>query len=96
LAAKGNIRGRVSELQSAAASEVQVTLESLIEEATGIQERATKAGQYSAAIAALISKAKLSGRWVERAAQKNTNVNYAISDESPTEEEWIAEHVTEH
>src|ERR1700722_8233448 len=71
LATNGNIRGRVAELQDAAAAETQVTVESLINEAADIQERATKAGQYSAAIAALIAKAKLAGRWVERAEQKN-------------------------
>jgi hypothetical protein len=86
----------VAELQDAAAAKVELTLESLIEEAAGIQEKATKAGQYSAAIAALIAKAKLSGRWVERAEQKNSNVNYVISDQPMTEEEWVAECVTEH
>ena len=96
LAANGNIRGRVLELQNAAAIKVEVTLQSLIEEAADIQERATKAGQYSAAIAALIVKAKLAGRWVERAEQKNTNVNHVVSDQPMTEEEWVAEHVTEH
>jgi phage terminase small subunit len=96
LAANGNIRGRVAELQDAAAAEIQITLQSLIEEAADIQKRAAKAGQYSAAIAALIAKAKLAGRWVERAEQKNTNVNYIVSDQPMTEEEWVAEHVTEH
>ena len=95
LAANGNIR-RVAELQDAAAAEVQITLQSLIEEAADIQKRATKAGQYSAAIAALVAKAKLAGRWMERAEQKNTNVNYIVSDQPMTEEEWVAEHVTEH
>jgi hypothetical protein len=96
LVAKGNIRGRVAELQDAAAAETQITVQSLIEEAADIQERATKAGQYSAAIAALIAKAKLAGRWVERAEQKNTNVNYVVSDQPPTEEEWNEKYVTEH
>jgi hypothetical protein len=96
LATNGNIRGRVAELQDAAAAEIQITLQSLIEEAADIQKRAAKAGQYSAAIAALIAKAKLAGRWVERAEQKNTNVNYIVSDQPMTEEEWVAEHVTEH
>ena len=90
-----NIRGRVAELQDAAAAEIQITLQSLIEEAADIQKRAAKAGQYSAAIAALIAKAKLAGRWVERGEQKNTNVNYVVSDQPMTEEEWVAERVTE-
>ena len=75
---------------------LQVTVQRLIDEAADIQKRAAKAGQYSAAIAALIAKAKLAGRWVERAEQKNTNVNYIVSDQPMTEEEWVAEHVTEH
>jgi ribosomal protein L24 len=96
LVAKGNIKGRVAELQDAAAAKTQITIESLIKEAADIQKRATKAGQHSAAIAALVAKAKLAGRWVERAEQKNTNVNYIVSDQPMTEEEWVAEHVTEH
>lgn len=79
-----------------AAAEVEITLESLIKEAAAIQERATEAGQYSAAISALIAKAKLAGRWVERGEQKNTNINYAVSDEPMSEEEWTRLHVTEH
>jgi len=41
-------------------------------------------------------KAKLVGRWVERSEQKNSNVNYVMSDQPMTEEEWAAERVTEH
>jgi hypothetical protein len=50
----------------------------------------------SYAIAALIAKAKLAGRWVDRAEQRNTNVNYVVSDKPMTEEEWVAQCVTEH
>src|SRR2546423_14352937 len=49
LVANGNIRGRVAELQDAAAAETQITIESLIKEAADIQRRATKAGQHSGA-----------------------------------------------
>jgi hypothetical protein len=96
LATKGNIQGRVAELQGAAAEETENTIESLIREAADIQERATKAGQYSAAVGALIAKTKLLGKWVERSEQKNTNANYVVSDRPMTEEEWAAERVTEH
>jgi phage terminase small subunit len=96
LAANGNIRGRVTELQHVAAAEVEITLESLIKEAAAIQELATKAGQYSAAISALIAKAKLAGRWIERGEQKNTNVNFTVSDEPMSDEEWTETFVTEH
>ena len=86
----------MAELQEAAATETQITIESLINEAADIQKRATKAGQYSAAIAALIAKAKLAGRRMDRTEQKNTNVNYIVSDQPMTEEEWAAQCVTEH
>jgi hypothetical protein len=82
-------------LQDAAAAEIQITLQSLIEEAADIQKRAAKAGQYSAAIAALIAKAKLAGRWVDRAEQRNTNVVYAVSNKPMSEEEWTQRFVTE-
>jgi hypothetical protein len=96
LVAKGSIRGRVAELQDAVAAETEITIRSLIVEAADIQKRATEAGQHSAAIAALIAKAKLAGRWVERSEQKNSNVNYEIADRPMTEDEWAAERVTEH
>ena len=96
LVTNGNIKGRVAELQDAAAADTQITIESLIKEAADIQKRATKAGQHSAAIAALIAKAKLAGRWMDRTEQRNTNVNYVVSDQPMTEEEWAAQCVTEH
>ena len=68
----------------------------LIREAADIQQKATDGRQYSAAIAALIAKAKLAWRWVERTEQNNTNINYAVSGQPMTEEEWVAERVTEH
>jgi hypothetical protein len=92
----GTLAVRVAELQDAAAAETQITIESLIKEAADIQKRATKAGQHSVAIAALIAKAKLAGRWVDRTEQRNTNVKYVVSDQPMTEEEWAAERVTEH
>ena len=96
LATNGTVRRRVAELQNAAAAKVELTIESLIEEAAGIQDKATRAGQFSAAIAALIAKAKLSGRWVERAEQRNANVQYVVSDRPMTEDEWVEKCVTEH
>jgi Terminase small subunit len=96
LGTNGNIKGRVAELQDAAAADTQITVQSLIEEAADIQERATNAGQYSAAIAALLAKAKLAGRWIDRTEQRNTNVQYIVSDKPMTEEEWAAQCVTEH
>ncbi len=73
-----------------------MTIDTLIREAADIQQKATDGRQYSAAIAALIAKAKLAGRWVERTEQNNTNVNYAVSDRPMSETEWVEKHVTEH
>jgi hypothetical protein len=68
----------------------------LIGEAAGIQQSAIEAQAYSAAVAALTAKAKLAGLWIERGEHSNTNVNYAVSDEPPSESEWVRRHVTEH
>jgi phage terminase small subunit len=91
-----NIRARVTQLQNVAAEETGVTIDTLICEAAEIQQKATDGRQYSAAIAALIAKAKLAGRWVERTEQNNTNVNYAVSDRSFSQQEWVEKHVIEH
>jgi hypothetical protein len=72
----------------------EVTLENLIKEAGDIQRAALDAKSYAVAISALTAKAKLSGLWVERAQGENTNVNYAVSDQPPSEEEWERQHVT--
>jgi phage terminase small subunit len=88
---KGNdrIMQRVAELQKQAAKRSVITLESLIAEAGDIQTKALAKGHYSAAVAALIAKAKLSGHWVDRGENKTSNVIYAISDRELTEEEWF-------
>jgi hypothetical protein len=96
LAANGNNRARVTQLQNVSAEETGVTIDTLIREAADIQQKATDGRQYTAAIAALIAKAKLAGRWVERTEQNNSNVNYAVSDEPMTEEEWSRQRVTSH
>jgi hypothetical protein len=83
-------------LQNAAAEGAGVTLNGLIREAAYIQQKAVEARQFSAAVAALIAKAKLAGRWIERGEHANTNVQYVISDRPMTDEEWDAERVTEH
>ena len=87
---KGNERvlARVAELQGQGAERAVVTLQSLIDEAGDIQTRATAKGQYSAAVAALTAKAKLSGHWVDYSDNKNSNVTYVVRDEPLTEAEW--------
>jgi hypothetical protein len=88
---KGNdrIMQRVAELQEQGAERSVVTLESLITEAGDIQARALAKGHYSAAVSALIAKAKLAGHWVDRGENQTRNVVYAISDKELTEQEWV-------
>ena len=68
-----------------------ITIETLIHEADDIQRAATAFGNPSAAIAAVVTKAKPASRWTDRNENKNTTLNYAISDELPTEEHWAAQ-----
>jgi hypothetical protein len=87
------IRRRIAELQKYAVENTDITIVGLIREAADLQLAAQRAGNLSAAIAALTAKAKLAGLWVEKTESENTNLNYAISDQLPTEEQWEAERV---
>jgi hypothetical protein len=79
---------RVAELQAKGAERAEVTLESLIAEASEIKSKAMARGNYSAAVSALVIKAKLSGHWLDRAENKTSNVIYHISDKPLSVEEW--------
>src|SRR5271166_607724 len=59
LAGNGKVATRVAELQQAGAEKSAMTTESLIKEADRIQKQAERLNQPSAAVAALIAKAKL-------------------------------------
>ena len=87
---KGNERvgSRVAELQAEGAERAEVTLEGLIAEASEIKNKAMARGNYSAAVSALIIKAKLSGHWLDRAENMTSNVIYHISDKPLSVEEW--------
>ena len=87
---KGNERvgSRVAELQAEGAERAEVTLDSLIAEASEIKNKAMARGNYSAAVSALVIKAKLSGHWLDRAENKTNNVIYHISDKPLSLEEW--------
>jgi hypothetical protein len=87
---KGNERvgSRVAELQAEGAERAEVTLEGLIAEASEIKNKAMARGNYSAAVSALVIKAKLSGHWLDRAENKTSNVIYHISDKPLSVEEW--------
>ena len=85
------ITRRIAELQKHAVENTDITIVGLIREAADIQLAAQRAGNLSAAIAALTAKAKLAGFWIERREQENTNLNYSISDQLPSEDEWQRE-----
>ena len=74
------IAGRVAALRAEAAASTAITVESLIREAADIQRAATADGNHSAAIAAVVTKAKLAGLWIERKENKNTNFNTQVID----------------
>ena len=73
-----NISDRVTELQYAASARTEITIESLIRETAEIQRAAMASGQCSAAVSALILKAKLAGLWGEK--RHNTNKNYSVRE----------------
>ena len=93
LLTNAEVKSRIAEMLGRSAERSEVTLDNLIKEAADIQRAAMDANSYAAAISALTAKAKLCGLWVERTQGENTNVNYAVSDQPPSEEEWARQHV---
>jgi hypothetical protein len=73
LSTKVNIQVRVKELQTEAAQKTKITIESLIREAEEVRGLAVTAGQLSAANTAIVTKAKLSGLWVDRSEVGTVN-----------------------
>jgi hypothetical protein len=88
------IQRRIAELQGRSAKRTEITLERLITEAGDIQRKALAAQSYTAAVAALIAKAKLAGFWVDRTQGENFNTHYVVGDAPPSEEDWQRQHVT--
>jgi hypothetical protein len=66
LVKNGEFHARLAELQGTAASNAEITLETLLRETADIQRDATEAKQYAAATGALKLKAELSGHYVAR------------------------------
>lgn len=60
------IRDRVLELKNGAAARVEVTVASLVSELDGIRDLALKLEQPSAAVSAVMGKAKITGKIIER------------------------------
>lgn len=91
------VQARVQELAERGAIRTEITLQSLIEEASEIQASALKANQHAAAVSALTAKAKLAGLWIERSENENLNTNYVVSsDPVDSVEDWEAEHSPKH
>src|SRR6516162_4224236 len=80
------VAGRVAELRAEAAASTAITVESLIREAADIQRAATADGNHSAAIAAVVTKAKLAGLWIERKENKNFNTQVINRRDLPVRE----------
>lgn len=60
------ISERVKELQEKAAIRTELTVQGLLEDADTIMRGAMNSGQWAAANAALQTRAKLAGKWVDR------------------------------
>lgn len=96
LTTNDSVQARLAELQGKAAEKTVVTVEGLISRFNDIAGQAAAANQFGPAATAVTAIAKLSGLWIERSEAKNENVNYVISDEPLTAEEWAAECVSTH
>jgi phage terminase small subunit len=66
LATNGNVRARMAELQGVGAEKAALTVEGLIAEAEAARALAMAHKQPGAAISAIVAKAKLAGKWVEK------------------------------
>lgn len=94
-----HIKARVQDIMGRAASRTELTISNVTESLLRIAEKAEKLGEpaaLSVARAAWIDAAKVNGLIVEQVRSENTNVNYAVSDEPQTEQEWADRHVTAH
>jgi terminase small subunit-like protein len=66
LATKSNIQARLAELQQAASKKTELSIQSIIEELTDLTAKATNRNQFTAAIRAVVEKARIAGLLVER------------------------------
>lgn len=87
-----NVRERLAELQGKAAEKAVVTVEDIARQLDEDRAFARTNGAASAMVAATMGKAKVLGLIVEKA--ENVNLNYDVTDEPASEEEWAAEHAT--
>ncbi len=86
------VKEALAELEAKHADQCGVTIENLTREIEKDREQARQLGQPSAAISASMGIAKLHGLVVDRAENKNTNVNADVTDQIMKPEEWAAHH----
>jgi phage terminase small subunit len=75
LSSNESIRARLAELLSKGAEAAEVTIESLIREAEAVRVLSMNDHQSSAAISAVVAKAKLAGLWIEKSERTNRYVD---------------------
>lgn len=72
-----NVMSRVAELRAPVVKAAQMTLESHLNDLKGLRNMATKAAQYSAAIAAEVARGKAAGLYVEKV---ESNITHRMLD----------------
>lgn len=92
LSSNVNVQTRLSELQATAAEKVVVTVEDIARQLDEDRKFARDTGAAAAAVSATMGKAKVLGLIVEKS--ENVNLNYDVTDEPATEDEWAAQHAS--
>lgn len=90
LTGNDRVRARLAELQSRAAEKAVVTAEDIARQLDEDRQFARENGAAAAAVSATMGKAKVLGLVIEKA--ENVNLNYDVTDEPATEDEWAAQH----
>ena len=92
LSANEGVMKRVLELQEKSAEQAGITLEWLLEQGKALLLAAKDAEDFSAASSTYERLAKISGNWVDRSDNRNTNTTRLISDAPMGEDEWLTTH----
>lgn len=90
LKANESVQRRIAELLSRAAERTVVTVEDIAKQLDEDRTFARENGAAAAAVSATLGKAKVLGLIVDKA--ENVNLNYDVTDEPASEEDWAAEH----
>lgn len=87
-----NVQARIAELQSRAAEKAVTTVEDIARQLDEDRAFARENGAAAAAVSATMGKAKVLGLVIEKS--ENVNLNYDVTDEPQSEDDWAAEHAT--